>query len=270
MNAKSCLLCGKSLARIRVGAGGDFCSREHRNQYRLRRSIDCLTEANKVIDAGAPPGDAEAGLRRAVRGLGQRRAASPGNGRVRPGAKVRRFDYPARGPRHALNGSKGNRGRARGRRSPGPWPLASGPRQIRGWAGSPPASGASSGRGLRRPAPHDSRSARRRHGIRDSQSGIPRRPARSRRRRARAMRCAFPASAAIRPRKLEIPRASVKPEQTGLRRVSRLHPLPPSAGAGSPAARLTYFELAFTAASDTPARLEWVGKTPGHMPGQEY
>ena len=48
MNAKTCLLCGKPLGRIRVGAGGDFCSREHRNQYRLRRSMDCLTEANKV------------------------------------------------------------------------------------------------------------------------------------------------------------------------------------------------------------------------------
>ena len=48
MNAKNCLLCGRPLGRIRVGAGGDFCSREHRNQYRLRRSMDCLTEANKV------------------------------------------------------------------------------------------------------------------------------------------------------------------------------------------------------------------------------
>jgi hypothetical protein len=48
MNAKNCLLCGRPLGRIRVGAGGDFCSREHRNQYRLRRGMDCLTEANKV------------------------------------------------------------------------------------------------------------------------------------------------------------------------------------------------------------------------------
>jgi hypothetical protein len=48
MNAKNCMLCGRPLGRIRVGAGGDFCSREHRNQYRLRRSMDCLTEANKV------------------------------------------------------------------------------------------------------------------------------------------------------------------------------------------------------------------------------
>jgi len=44
----TCLLCGKSLARIRVSVGGDFCSREHRSQYRLRRVMDCLAEANKV------------------------------------------------------------------------------------------------------------------------------------------------------------------------------------------------------------------------------
>jgi len=48
MSAKVCLYCGKTLVFIRVGAGGDFCSREHRNQYRLRRKMDCLSEANKV------------------------------------------------------------------------------------------------------------------------------------------------------------------------------------------------------------------------------
>ncbi len=48
MSAKSCLLCGRALSRMRMGAEGDFCSREHRNQYRLRRSMECLTEANKV------------------------------------------------------------------------------------------------------------------------------------------------------------------------------------------------------------------------------
>jgi hypothetical protein len=48
MPAKTCLLCGKTLVFIRVGAGGDFCSREHRNQYQLRRGMDCLAEANKV------------------------------------------------------------------------------------------------------------------------------------------------------------------------------------------------------------------------------
>ncbi len=48
MNARTCLLCGKPLSRIWVGAGEDFCSREHRNQYRLRRGMDRLQEANKV------------------------------------------------------------------------------------------------------------------------------------------------------------------------------------------------------------------------------
>jgi len=42
------LLCGKPLSRIWVGAGDDFCSREHGNQYRLKRGMDRLTETNKV------------------------------------------------------------------------------------------------------------------------------------------------------------------------------------------------------------------------------
>ncbi len=42
------MLCGKPLSRIWVGAGEDFCSREHRNQYRLRKGMDRLQEANKV------------------------------------------------------------------------------------------------------------------------------------------------------------------------------------------------------------------------------
>lgn len=48
MAAKTCLLCGKTLSRIWAGGGEDFCSREHRNQYRLRRGMDRLQEANKV------------------------------------------------------------------------------------------------------------------------------------------------------------------------------------------------------------------------------
>jgi hypothetical protein len=47
MSARSCLLCGRSLSRWN-GNGDEFCSREHRNQYRLRRSMDRLQEANKV------------------------------------------------------------------------------------------------------------------------------------------------------------------------------------------------------------------------------
>lgn len=48
MSTKTCLLCGRPVGRIRPGSGGDFCSREHRTQYGLRKSMDCLTEANKV------------------------------------------------------------------------------------------------------------------------------------------------------------------------------------------------------------------------------
>jgi hypothetical protein len=48
--SKNCLLCQKPLSRIRVGGGEDFCSREHRNQYRLRQGMNRLTEANKVAN----------------------------------------------------------------------------------------------------------------------------------------------------------------------------------------------------------------------------
>ena len=48
MSGRVCLLCEKPLGRIWLGAGEDFCSREHRNQYRLRRGMDRLLEANKV------------------------------------------------------------------------------------------------------------------------------------------------------------------------------------------------------------------------------
>src|SRR3954469_2103308 len=48
MAAKTCLLCGKALSRIWAGTGEDFCSREHRNQYRLRQGMDRLLEASKV------------------------------------------------------------------------------------------------------------------------------------------------------------------------------------------------------------------------------
>src|SRR5689334_10550610 len=48
MNARTCQLCGKPLSRLRVGSDGDFCSKEHRNQYRLRAGMDRLVEVNKV------------------------------------------------------------------------------------------------------------------------------------------------------------------------------------------------------------------------------
>ena len=48
MNPRTCQLCGKPLSRLRVGGDGDFCSREHRTQHRLRLGMDRLEEANKV------------------------------------------------------------------------------------------------------------------------------------------------------------------------------------------------------------------------------
>src|ERR1035441_1393455 len=50
MNARTCQLCGKPLSRFAVGSGGDFCSGEHRNQYRLRLGMDRLMEADKVAN----------------------------------------------------------------------------------------------------------------------------------------------------------------------------------------------------------------------------
>ena len=47
MNGRTCQLCGKPLSRLWAGGGGDFCSREHRNQYRLRCGMDTLLEASK-------------------------------------------------------------------------------------------------------------------------------------------------------------------------------------------------------------------------------
>src|SRR5215467_10973842 len=50
MNARTCQLCGKPLSRLRVGSDGDFCSKEHRNQFRLRAGMDRLVEVNKVAN----------------------------------------------------------------------------------------------------------------------------------------------------------------------------------------------------------------------------
>ncbi|HJT90282.1 MAG TPA: hypothetical protein VJ732_20565 [Bryobacteraceae bacterium] len=48
MSIRTCQLCGKPLGRMRVGGDDEFCSREHRNQFRLRRGMDRLQEANKM------------------------------------------------------------------------------------------------------------------------------------------------------------------------------------------------------------------------------
>jgi hypothetical protein len=48
MSGVTCQFCGKPLWRIRRGSEGDFCSREHRNQYKLRMGLSQLVEAEKV------------------------------------------------------------------------------------------------------------------------------------------------------------------------------------------------------------------------------
>src|SRR5437868_12521147 len=50
MSVKTCQLCGKPLSRLRVGADPDFCSKEHRSQFRLRKGMDRLEEVNKVAN----------------------------------------------------------------------------------------------------------------------------------------------------------------------------------------------------------------------------
>src|SRR4051812_10424442 len=50
MSVKTCQLCGKPLSRLRVGADPEFCSKDHRNQFRLRRGMDRLVEVNKVAN----------------------------------------------------------------------------------------------------------------------------------------------------------------------------------------------------------------------------
>ncbi len=48
MSANACQLCGKPLSRIRLLREGNFCCREHREEYRLRRGLSRLLEASEV------------------------------------------------------------------------------------------------------------------------------------------------------------------------------------------------------------------------------
>jgi hypothetical protein len=269
MNGKSCLLCGKSLARIRVGSGGDFCSREHRNEYRLRRSLDCLTEADKVATLArrretpklvfAEPTPALATTApRALEPVAEGQGLGTGASLVLP--KIEGALWPK------LKGSDG------ARRAAVSWPPAANPRpRIRQRAG---AGAAGVAREFSfRPAP--ARSLRvpdcnppewkPRFSKEKSSHGAMAPPA-----VGNALRVS--ASVALRPGKLEIPRvlAAIALEKTGLRRDSRVRLLPPSPDGEATAARLGYIELAFTVASDAPARPEWIGKKPGRGPGQEF
>lgn len=49
MSVRTCQLCGTPLTRLRVAADGGFCSPEHRDQHRLRRGMDRLEAASKVL-----------------------------------------------------------------------------------------------------------------------------------------------------------------------------------------------------------------------------
>lgn len=78
-----CKLCGKPLPKIRLFRDGDFCCREHRDQYRLRRGLNQLAEAGEL-----------ASLRRQR----ERPTHFPVQRRSCPGAPQRRFEsgeYPA-------------------------------------------------------------------------------------------------------------------------------------------------------------------------------
>src|SRR5690348_951597 len=48
MSVKTCQLCSKPLGRMRGGVDGEFCSREHRNQFHMRQGLGRLEEANKM------------------------------------------------------------------------------------------------------------------------------------------------------------------------------------------------------------------------------
>jgi hypothetical protein len=50
MSVKTCQLCGKALSKFWVGADPDFCSKDHRNQFRLRKGMNRLEEVNKVAN----------------------------------------------------------------------------------------------------------------------------------------------------------------------------------------------------------------------------
>jgi hypothetical protein len=250
MSARTCLLCGKTLVRIRVGAGGDFCSREHRNQYQLRRGMDCLAEANKVATLArrretpkALFGDASMGSASADRRAFLDPAPFALLAGLNPGLKQTRKDGRAALLPHAVTLAE---------------PL----------------------RGV---APPD---ARREFGIRFALPAltlVPRRPAAAWKpsplggRRARGLR-AVPVSAvpgnALRVSssagfRLKAPAQptlnyAARPDRAGIAGLSAragsrpfaLRQDPPAAPAN---ARLAFIDMGFSSAPDAPARLDWLG-----------
>ncbi|MGA3095005.1 MAG: hypothetical protein ABSF25_01005 [Bryobacteraceae bacterium] len=255
MNAKNCMLCGRPLGRIRVGAGGDFCSREHRNQYRLRRGMDCLTEANKVstlarrrenpkaLFAAAAPGNAKAAPRGFLEAPSVMLSAAG-----RPAALERRvsWNFGGRLPkagmaqlRHASAGSSGEP-RAFGMK------LSTAVRPVgTAWAAKPAvvyqtALGGRDGK-LRKVAPAASMG----NAFRVSARVAFRQP---------------PSGAAG--RSLMAAGRAGPPAANGLAAATRTVPLlGPSrvAAAGLGGSRMAYGEMGFTGSPDAPAPVEWVG-----------
>ena len=260
MPARTCLLCGKPLARIRVGAGGDFCSREHRNQYRLRRGMDCLAEANKVATLArhretpkplfgeASPGSSSAAQRAFVDAapFGLLAGLNPGVRRPRrdervallPQAGVLAEPVPSVAPRDVRRefGTK--------LVAPGAAAVPRGP--MAGW--KPASLGRTPERGLR--------------GI--AVSAAP----------GNALRVSC--SAGFRLKALEPPRVTyaTRTDTYGIARVgaragSRLFALR-QACPGAPAdARLAFVDMGFSAAPDVPARLDWLGTDRATYTGRE-
>ena len=249
MSAGTCLLCGKSLARIRVGAGGDFCSREHRSQYRLRRVMDCLAEGNKVATLAR-----------------RRENPKPLFGEASPGSSSARREFPEAAPFRLAAGLK-----------PGVRRLRKADRAaLLARAGI-----------LAEPVPSVApREARREFGIKTAASGrvaIPHGPPGGRKgasmagTQARGLRAiaAFAApgnavrvssSAGFRLRAPDPHKFTyaARQEPGGIARVAaragtRLFTGPP-AYLGMPAeGRLAFVDMGFPAAPDAPARLDWIG-----------
>ena len=266
MTAKNCLLCGRPLGRIRVGAGGDFCSREHRNQYRLRRSMDCLTEANKVSTLARRRENPKPLFADAAPAIAK---AAPRGFLEAPSMMLSATRRPAAPEPQALNNPGGHLPKAG---------MAQLPRASAGPIGGPRAFG------MKIPA------AGRLAGV-----GRPAKPAavyqtvlvgRDRKLRkvapAASTGSAFRVAAKVgfRPppdgvarRAFAAPARAGLPAATGFPAAPRPVPLfapGRAATTGRAGSRLLYGEMGFTGSPDAPAQVEWVGLVSRKGLGREY
>jgi hypothetical protein len=261
MPAKTCLHCGKTLVFIRVGAGGDFCSREHRNQYQLRRGMDCLAEANKVATLArrretpkALFGEADAGSSGAVpRSFADAPAfgllAGLRPGLRRPGASVRAHLLPRAEAVHGLVPDAAPRGERRefAVKFAAPVPAAAFRRARTGW----------------KPSGLAGKAARGLHGI--AVSAAP----------GNALRVSSSAGFHLKapdPRKLVL---AARKDRAGMAAIgARAASLPfavrQDRPGAAPDARFAFIDMGFSTAQDAPARLAWlqVGRAPVAVPEQ--